>query len=132
MHKLGIILSHRLTDKQIEDAKKTLNITEFIYLPDDLQQLWSNIPPEMPSIKNYLYKIFTWIEMTFSKSDAIIAQGDFGAVYLIVSLCKQKGLRVVYSTTKRDTEEIHNADGTVNTIRTFEHVIFRDYEDIYG
>lgn len=130
MHKLGIILSHRLTDKQIEDAKKTLNITEFIYLPDDLQQLWSNIPPEMPSIKNYLYKIFTWIEMTFSKSDAIIVQGDFGAVYLIVSLCKQKGLRVVYSTTKRNTEEIHNSDGTVDTMRTFEHVIFRDYEDI--
>jgi hypothetical protein len=84
----------------------------------------------VPSIKKYLYKIFTWIEVTFSKSDAIIVQGDFGAVYLIVSFCKQKGLIVVYSTTKRNIEEIHNADGTINTMRTFEHVIFRDYEDI--
>jgi len=128
--KLGIILSHKLIDKQINDAKKTLGICDFIYLPSDLQLLWSNIPPDLPVIKDYLYNIFRWIEVTFSKGDVIIVQGDFGAVYLVVCFCKIKGFKVVYSTTKRNVIENQNSDGTINTTRRFEHILFREYEDI--
>ena len=50
--KMYLFFSHKLTDAQIEDAKK-LGVDEFVYLPEDLQRKFSNIPPELESVKKY-------------------------------------------------------------------------------
>jgi hypothetical protein len=47
-----LLFSHKLTNAQIKDAKN-LGVDEFIYLPEDLQRKFSNVPLELESIKEY-------------------------------------------------------------------------------
>jgi len=51
--KMFLLFSHKLTDEQIKDAKSNLGVDEFVYLPDDLQNKFSNVPPEIDDIKEY-------------------------------------------------------------------------------
>ena len=54
MKKMFLLFSHSLTPSQIEDAKSNLGIEKFVYLPEDLQLLWSDIPSDLESLKEYL------------------------------------------------------------------------------
>ena len=57
MKKMFLLFSHNLTQTQIDDAKNNFDVEEFIYLNQDLQKLWSNIPSELISLKEYLLPI---------------------------------------------------------------------------
>ncbi len=127
MKKLILIFSHILTERQTNDAKESLNIEDFVYLPPDLQDLWSSIPPDVKDISDIMDKIKEWISGTADKKDYILVQGDFGATYDVVGYCKATGLKAVYSTTRRNAKEILREDGTIETIHVFEHVMFREY-----
>ncbi len=127
MANMILLFSHTLTDLQIKQAKKELNIEKFIYLPDNLQKIWSNVPPDLDNIKQYLQPICTWLKQTGEKDDYILIQGEFGAVYLCVNLAFELQLKAVYSTTTRNYKEILNKDGSISTKHTFKHVIFRRY-----
>ncbi|MHA1793736.1 MAG: CRISPR-associated protein Csx20 [Promethearchaeota archaeon] len=128
MNKMILCFSHQLTENQEENAREVLKVNEFITLSDDLQQLWSNIPPKLESLTNYLSPLKEWIEKTTSKGDLILVHGDFGAVFQIVEFAFKLGLRPVYATTERKIIEKKMPDGTVNISRIFKHVLFRNYE----
>jgi hypothetical protein len=126
MKKLFLLFSHSLTPAQEKDAKESMQIEEFIKLPDDLQKLWSNIPPELTTLDNYLLPLKGYISNESTKDDVVLIQGDFGACYEMVNFVKSLGLEAVHSTTKRDVvEKIVN--GKVEKFSRFEHVIFRKY-----
>ena len=125
--KLFLIFSHKLTDKQREDAKNNLDVEEFIYLPEDLQKIWTNLSPELDDLGAALEEIKSWISKTSSKEDYILVQGDFGATYEMVSFCKGLDLKVIYSTTKRQAHETLRDDGKVQISHLFEHIKFRKY-----
>ena len=55
--KMFLLFSHQLTDEQKKDAIENLKVTKFISLPEKLQKLWSNIPPEIESLGEYLNDI---------------------------------------------------------------------------
>ena len=55
--KMFLLFSHSLTDEQKKDAIENLKVTKFISLPEQLQKLWSNIPPEIDSLGEYLNDI---------------------------------------------------------------------------
>ncbi|SHK20632.1 hypothetical protein SAMN02745227_01781 [Anaerobranca californiensis DSM 14826] len=121
-----VILSHKLTDEQVEELQIRFNVKEILYLPDELQRIWSNIDPlgELPIEK--LQKILDWIEGEKGEEIVVIAQGDFGATCYIVDYCFKKGYKALYATSKRQVkEEIVN--GEVITTRVFKHVNFRLY-----
>ncbi len=40
MKKMFLLFSHKLTQTQKDDAIKTLGIDEFVYLPENLQQVF--------------------------------------------------------------------------------------------
>ncbi len=122
-----LIFSHTLTEKQIQDAKESLNVNQFIYLSQESQEKWSLIPPNIGNISNITDEIKEWITTVADKNDYILVQGDFGATYDIVNYCKLKGLKVVYSTTKRVTKEIPRSDGKIEVIHEFDHVMYREY-----
>ena len=42
MKKLLLLFSHKLTKEQIKDARENLQISNFIYLSEELQNKWSN------------------------------------------------------------------------------------------
>ena len=128
MKKMFLIFSHKLTPKQTEDAQKNLNIDEFIPLPKELQQIWSNIPPEIKNLKKQLKPIKKFLKKNVTKKDYVLIQGDFGAVYEIVNLTKKLNAVAIYATTKREFSE-KVIDGKVVKTSIFSHILFREYWD---
>ena len=118
-----------MTEEQQEDAYQSLGVDEIIYLPDRLQELWSNIPAKQASIKNVLLPLQNWLTQESSSDDYVLVQGDFGAVYLMVEWSFVNDLNPVYSTTLRKTVE-EKVDNEIKIKKTFKHQLFRDYEKL--
>lgn len=127
MRVLFLLFSHTLTDEQAADARAALGVTSCVALPDDLQAIWSDIPPDLETLDAHLQPIFEWLAMHAQPGDYVLAQGDFGAVYLSVTWALAHQLIPVYATTARRAVEIRLPDGKVQTQRTFQHVRFRNY-----
>jgi hypothetical protein len=123
---LYLLFSHELTDQQKKDARE-LGVKEVYYLPDDLKTIWSQIPPEIQNIKDYIEPVKKWLTSRIKAGDYILIQGDFGATYQMVRWAFAKGLRPIYATTERKVVEIRNGD-KVNSKKVFEHVRFRFYD----
>lgn len=130
MSKLYLLFSHNLTPEQTQDAQESLGITNFVNLPEDLQRLWSNVPPDKNlELKGFLQPIMNFIlqdKQTNAKDYALI-QGDFGATYAMIPFCKEQGVIPIYATTERKIETETLKDGNVQTKRIFRHVCFREY-----
>jgi len=125
MKRMFLLFSHKLTDEQIEDAKKSFGVDEFIYLPQNLQEIWSNIPPEVEDIKPLLEDIKQFLKENAKTGDIVLIQGDFGAVVEMVEFIRF-WLLPVYATTKRISKEIEK-DGKIVKVSEFRHVRFRKY-----
>jgi hypothetical protein len=100
MKKMLLLFSHSLTPEQKDDAKKTLSVEKFLSLPDDLQSLWSQVPPE-GEINDTVHFFIEWIKNHAEKSDFALIQGEFGMTFAIVDWCLREGIVPVYSTTGR-------------------------------
>jgi len=124
--KMFLLFSHKLTDEQIKDAKENLGVNEFIYLPKDLQNKFSNVPPEIEDIKEYSKDFKEFLKNNAKKQDFVLIQGDFGVVFNLVEFCKENNLKAVYSTTKRIAKE-QVIDGKVVKVSEFKHIRFRSY-----
>lgn len=128
MADIFILLSHKLTQEQIVALKNELHIKNIIYMPENLQTLWSNIPPEKESICEILNPIRLWLKNNAKQEDYALIQGDMGATYQIINYCFSIGLIPCYTTTKRVSIQEKNINGTVNVIKEFKHVRYRIYE----
>jgi hypothetical protein len=126
--KMFLIFSHQLTDLQKQDACLNLNISEFIYLPDNLQRKWLDISPYEETLSLFLQDLLVWLKINAKKDDYVLVQGDFGAVFLVVDFCFKNELVPVYSTTKRQIVNEETEGENVNISRVFSHVRFRKYE----
>ncbi|WP_366863776.1 CRISPR-associated protein Csx20 [Methanocaldococcus sp.] len=127
MPKMFLLFSHNLTDDQINDARENLKVDKFIYLPKELQNIWSNIPPEIEDITDYLKPIKEFLKNNANDGDYVLIQGDFGATYNMVNYAFENNLIPIYATTKRVVKEVIE-DGKVITIREFKHCRFRKYK----
>ncbi len=121
-----LLFSHTLTPLQIEDAKKSLNVEEFVYLPSNLQRIWSAIPPDIENIKDLLKPIEEFLVQSSKKDDFVLIQGDFGATCYMVSFSKEIDLIPIYSTNKRVAKEIKKGDKLIK-ISEFKHLRYRRY-----
>jgi len=125
MKKMFLLFSHKLTDVQIKDAKENWGVGEFVYLPETLQKIWSNIPPEADDIKVLIENIKYFLKENANSGDIVLIQGDFGAVVEMVEFVRY-WLLPVYATTKRVSKEIKK-DGKIVKVSEFKHVRFRKY-----
>jgi dihydroorotase len=123
--KMFLFFSHKLTPEQIEDAKKK-GINKFVELPENLQKLWSNVPPVLENLDEYIKPFYEFLEKNAKKGDFALIQGDFGLSCKLAFFSKEKGLIPVYSTTKRKAVEI-NQNGKIIKTSEFIHVRFRKY-----
>jgi len=126
MKKMILLFSHKLTPAQESDAKESLGVEEFINLPENLQNLWSNIPPELEKLDSYLEPIEKFIEENIKNGDFALVQGDFGATCKIANFIKSIGATPLYATTKREVEE-REINGKVVKTSIFEHIRFRRF-----
>jgi hypothetical protein len=125
--RMFLIFSHRLTDMQKHQAETELGIEEFVYLPENLSQKWSNVPPDIETLDEYLHDLLAWLDGNSSEGDYVLVQGDYGATFMVVTYCLKRKLIPVYATTRRVVRE-RNEGGKVITVREFEHVDFRRYK----
>ncbi len=126
MRQLFLLFSHKLTPAQESDAKESLGVTHFVTLPEELQNLWSNIPPTLENLSDYLTPLKEYIINKSQKGDIVLIQGDFGGCYEMVNFVKSLGLKAVYATTKRDVVE-KEIDGKMVKTSVFEHIRFREF-----
>lgn len=131
MKQLFLLFSHQLTPVQKDELHKDFGINKIVYLPPELQILWSNIPPEYSSIRPHLEDILRWLSKKANPEDVVLIQGEFGAVYMTVDFCKKTGLTPIYATTKRGIMGETLNDETIEVKRTFTHVRFRRFEGWY-
>ena len=126
MKQLFLLFSHKPTPAQESDAKESLGVTHFVTLPEKLQNLWSNIPPTLENLSDYLTPLKEYITNKSQEGDIVLIQGDFGGCYEMVNFVKSLGLKAVYATTKRDVVE-KEIDGKMVKTSVFEHVRFREF-----
>ena len=126
MKQMFLLFSHTLTPLQIEDAKDSLSVEEFVYLPFTLQRIWSSIPPDIEDIRDLLKPIEEFLKQNSKKDDYILIQGDFGATCYMVLFTKKIGLIPIYSTNKRVAKEIKKGNKLIK-ISEFEHTRYREY-----
>lgn len=126
--KLILLFSHTLSDEQINEAENELKVDEFIYLPNELQYIWSNIPPIGKLPLDLLEKIKDYVLENAKQGDYILIQGDFGATNHMVEWSKEKGFIPIYATSKRVYKSNVNKDGTITNVHIFKHINFRKYE----
>lgn len=128
MKTIFLLFSHTLTEDQLQDAEKSLGTSRVVALPEDLQKKFSNVPPDLITIAEYLQPIEQWLLNQAKEGDYALIQGDFGATHYLVNQCKNKGVIPVYATTERQSIDQVQTDGSVVTQRIFKHKMFRKYE----
>lgn len=122
-----LLFNHTLTPDQETDARTTLGVDTLVALPADLQAFWSNVPPELPDLSDYVAPIVAWLSAHAHSGDHALVQGDYGATYLLVQHCLSIGVIPVHGTTARKTQELPQADGSIKIERVFRHERFRRY-----
>ncbi len=123
-----LIFNHSLTDSQKIDAMQNFNVEEFVNMPQDLKEIWNQIPAEISKdkLEDLLVPFIKWIKKYGSSGDIALIQGDFVSSYLLVNFCKEFGVLPVSSTNRRVAQE--KIEGNkVHLLHTFEHVIYRQY-----
>ncbi|AIS52892.1 hypothetical protein TKV_c17400 [Thermoanaerobacter kivui] len=128
MNKLFLIFNHYLTKEQEEEAKNKLDVSQIISLPEDLQNFWCNIPPDIDLTDDMFLGLTQFlIENKSDVQNFCLVQGDFGATVYMVSWCLKNGFIPIYATTKRAVQEIRKPDGSVEIVKFFKHERFRRY-----
>ncbi|MCR4942521.1 MAG: hypothetical protein K5978_07010 [Campylobacter sp.] len=127
MKNMFLLISHKLSEAQIADAKQKLGVENFVYMPDDLLEKWKNIPPELVDISEFLRPFCEFLQSKSKAGDICMIQGDFGASFYMINFAKNHALKTFYATTKRKCTEEKQGDTTKKTA-IFEHVIFREYK----
>ncbi len=126
MKKMLLLFSHSLTCEQKYEAENNLSAKEFLTLPDALQSLRSQVPPE-GEINDTLQLFIEWIKNHGTKGDIALIQGEFGMTFAVADLCLRYGITPVYSTTRREYEQTEE-DGLIVNRHVFKHVRFREYK----
>ncbi len=121
-----LVFSHQLTENQEKELNGEYNVKQIEKLPDNLQNIWSNVTIG-ESYKENLEKIKEYISKNFHIGDILVIQGNWGYTYNLVKWAIENEYLPVYSYTERNVEEIKDGED-VKKISYFRHVKFLKYE----
>ncbi len=127
MPSLHLFFSHKLTPEQTQDARASLGATDLHYLPPELQQQWSQLDPEPESLDDQAAPFEAYLREETAPGDFVLIQGDFGMAHRMVLYAQARGRIPVYATTRRESVELPQEDGSIKKTLTFKHVRFRRY-----
>ena len=131
MKKLIVIFNHTLTARQIEDAYGSLGVGDIILPPDDLADLWQQVPSGLEKLDEYMRPLAGWLTKIAIESDYVLIQGEFGATFYFVSFALKHRFVPIYSTTRREALEEYLPGGEVEVKHRFRHVRFRKYQGVF-
>jgi hypothetical protein len=95
MSKMYVLTNYDLTNEQMNDAKETLGVKEFVQVPQEMLEIWRNMPPEWNShdIKLRLIPIRSWLHGHIRNNDILIVQGELINVFYIVYWMTVNGIK---------------------------------------
>lgn len=130
MNSIFLVISHILTNEQLEEARNRFNITKFIKLTPELQNIWSKVDPKGELPEDYLDSIKRFIidNINHDCKNYALIQGEYGVVFNLVNWCLNNGVTPIYATTKRVYNQEIEEDGSIKRIHSFKHVNFRYYK----
>ena len=126
IRKALLVFSHQLTENQEKELIEEYSVKKIEKLPDDLQNLWSNVTIDKGYNEN-LEKIKNYIIENFHKEDVLVIQGNWGYTYNLVKWAIKNEYLPLYSYTERNVEEIKDGED-IKKISYFRHVKFLKYE----
>jgi hypothetical protein len=91
-----VLTKYDLTNEQIDDARENLAVNgEIIQMPQEMLEIWRNMPPELCSrdIKLRLIPIRSWLHGHIRNNDILIVQGDLINVFYIVYWMTVNGIK---------------------------------------
>ncbi len=117
---LFVCMSHKLTAEQRDGWGNIVEVS------DDLKKQTSQISPEatLPEIKKLASNIVA--EAINAKATHILVAGEPTLMLHANLIAHQKGIICVQSTTRRDTVEAIQPDGSVIKTQVFRHVQWRE------
>lgn len=124
---MHLLFSHRLTSEQQQSATVNYGVTFFRPPPENIQTIWSQIPPDAERLDPILLPVKAWLDQQAVKGDLILIQGDFGATVLMVNHALSLGLIPIYATTQRQARDKILSDGRIETHHVFKFKRFRIY-----
>ena len=136
MNKLFIVMSHTLTDAQIDDFIANYGTTEFVTLQDvnpELSKLCQNLDPRLSTANIRELAVTICSIASSEKATHLYIAGEPSLVFW-VSMYAEKlwsapyinKMTCVQSTTKRISKDIPQPDGSVKKISSFSHVQWRE------
>ncbi len=129
--KLFILLSHRINDEQLLLLIRMYGAIELIYLPENLQTTFSNVDPNLQSLKNISVEIISWLKTyPISLSDKVVLQGESGLCFILLQWLFKQNIEVIYSTTLRHCKEIKLANGSIELRHFIKPIQFRKYQNL--
>jgi hypothetical protein len=120
------LMNHQLTDKQTSELQTLYGADSFLEPPADIASLWAQIPAEQEITLALLSPVIAWLSDAVPGSPVIV-QGEFGAVYAVVTWCLQHGLIPVYAASRRVSKEVREGERVIK-MNIFEHVRFKEYK----
>lgn len=133
------LMNHVATSDQIEDLKSNCySEIEFIEPTDEGKKMWAQVPAdaglkEIETLAVNVSRTLTGLPTHLNAGqDAVIAvvQGEPTLVTVMVQLLQRCHIPCFAATTKRESVETVNPDGTTTKTNVFKHVRFREYPDI--
>lgn len=123
--KVLALISHKILPEQEQELKNRFEIVDIKFLPENLQQIWSNVLYDDKYYTN-LNEIIDYMLSILNEEDYVIVQGNWGYVYKLVEEAKKNKIIPLYAFSVRDSsEDIIN--GEVVKITKFKHQCFVEY-----
>jgi hypothetical protein len=87
MSKAYIVTTAELTVEQIKELKHKHDVKEIINMNPELNRIWNNIDPEWndSQLEEKIYPIIDWLRNNIVDYDVVVLDGDFTAIYKIIS-----------------------------------------------
>lgn len=123
--KAFIMTNHGLTQSQQNEFDE-MGVTDVVTLNDDLKKVWSQIAPNADR-KAVAQTMIDGFLSSANEGDVVLVQGEFGATFIVVDYCLQKGLVPMFATTARRVEKTLLDDGTIEKTAVFDHAGFVKY-----
>lgn len=123
--KVLALISHKILPEQEQELKNRFEIVDIKFLPENLQQIWSNVLYDDKYYTN-LNEMIDYMLSILNEEDYVIVQGNWGYVYKLVEEAKKNKIIPLYAFSVRDSsEDIIN--GEVVKITKFKHQCFVEY-----
>ena len=123
--KVLALISHKILPEQEQELKNKFEIVDIKFLPENLQQIWSNVLYDDKYYTN-LNEMIDYMLSILNEEDYVIVQGNWGYVYKLVEEAKKNKIIPLYAFSVRDSsEDIIN--GEVVKITKFKHQCFVEY-----